>query len=240
MTMLASFFRYVSFALMMIGSFAGCIGSTTYRSHAFVPLLRHYRVRYENGAESARRILPSSWSSSEDASTETISVAFDLDGDRDADIRGETPRQDLHYVHESGAVLFASTIPMGPRRARQPLAAIAHQLANGRFGRDFLASLGSLEVLQITSEYDARVGNAPAYCITFERAARNESRSELITIVLVRPHGLLWRDEGIANTENGAPMVITLVYRAPANVHAQLRGDFDALLDRLDVRPEVN
>ncbi len=222
--------RYVIASLMLVG----CIGSTTYRSHAFVPLLRHYRVRYD----SAHRILPSGWSSSENARPETVSVAFDLDGDRDADVRGEALRLDLHYVHEDGAEIFAATIPMGPRRARQPLARVAHQLSNGRFGHDFLMELGEREVLRVTSEYDTRVGNAPAYCITFERTARSEN--ELVTVVLVRPHRLLWRDEGLANTDDGAPMLIALVYRAPMRVHAQLSRDFDALLDRLDVRPEEN
>jgi hypothetical protein len=240
---------------------SGCIASETYRARAFVPQLRHYRVRYVAGGDSARRVLPEGWSvagyrvdgqgrPTEPFRTaeETVAIGVDLDGDRRSDVRGVAPRYDLRYEHDDdGAVLAASTVPMDPRHARRSLAILAHALLDGAFGEGFVTRGRDQErayVTRLIDEQEARVGGAPAYSLTFELApvvpgeGPAYGRGETMTVVIVRPGTLRWREHGVAGTGDGVPMLIVLTYSARSERYALHRADFDALLDRLDVRPD--
>lgn len=252
-----------SFVVLVALGASGCIASETYREHAFVPALRHYRVRYEPGGADARRVLPEAWSVDGyrvdgegrptrpfDSPTAMVGVGIDLDGDHRVDLRGRTPRFDLHYQHdEDGAELSASTLPLEPRLARRSLPVLAHQLLDGAFGEGFIQGVGGsgrtrAYVTRIVDEQEAQVGGAPAYSLTFEVAQLVPGegpafgRGETMTIVMVRPGALRWREGGLASTSSGVPMLILLMYSARSDRYALHRGDFDALLDRLDVRPD--
>lgn len=259
----AQFVLVGSFAALVALVSSGCIASETYRPRAFVPELRHYRVRYEEGGVDARRVLPEGWSIEGyrvdgegrptrpfDSPTATVGVGIDLDGDHRVDLRGRAPRFDLHYQHdEDGAELSASTLPLEPRLARRSLPILAHQLLDGAFGEGFVQGVGDsgrtrAYVTRIVDEQEVQVGGAPAYSLTFELAqvvpgeGPAFGRGETMTIVMVRPGALRWREGGLASTTSGVPMLIVLTYSARSDRYALHRGDFDALLDRLDVRPD--
>lgn len=242
---------------------AGCGGSDFYRARAFVPAPRHYRVRYLEGEEDARRVLPASWAvrgfrvdgagrpgDPNMPAGSGVTIAIDVDGDGDPDVRGETPRFDLHYeADEDGAELWATTVPLSPRLGRRSLAILARELVEGVFGAGFVTFRdGRARAYEtvIVDETEARVGGAPAYVITFQIAQvpvagsrATVSDGEMVTLVLVRPGRLLWRPGALASTGDGVPMLIVLGLDARADRHALHRPALDALLDRLDVRPDA-
>lgn len=252
--------RLALLGLLALAS-TGCIASETYRGRAFVPPPRHYRVRYLSGEEDARRVLPEAWrvrgyrvdgegrpTRPFDARDEQVRVALDLDGDTRPDLRGRAPRYDLRYEHaEDGAEISASTFPIEPRLGGRSLAILAHGIVDGAFGRGFVEldahqRAHAYETRHV-DEYEAVIGGAPAHLLTFEIAEVVPGRGPAwgggttATLVLVRPGELRWRPDARASRD-GAPMVIVLLYIARSDRYALHRGDFDALLDRLDVRPD--
>lgn len=247
-------------AVLALLVLSGCIASETYRAHAFVPGPRHYRVRYLPGEENARRVLPEGWrvqghrvdgegrpTRPFDRGDHLLHVALDTDGDGRPDLRGRAPRFDLSYEHEEdGAHISASTIPVEPRRGRRSLAILAHDLIDGVFGRGFVEldhqqRAHAFETRHV-DEYEAVIGGAPAHLVTLEIAEVVPGRGTAwgsgttVTLVLVRPEPWRWRPEGLASRD-GAPMLVLLLYTARSDRYALHRADFDALLDRLDVRP---
>lgn len=248
-------------AVLVLASLTGCMASETFRGAAFVPGPRHYRVRYLPGEEDLRRVLPGDWSivnyrtDGEGRPTEAFSaprdlvrVALDSNGDREVDVRGTTPRFDLHFQHdEDGATLSVITVPIEPRLSRRSLAVFAHGLVNGVFGEGFVEWDGDRArayQTRIVEEQEATVGGAPAYLLTFEVAqvVPGEGpvfgRGETVTIVLVRPGELGWRGDSVASTGSGVPMLLIAMLGAPSTRYELHRPDFESLLHRLDVRPD--
>lgn len=247
--------------LAATGTLTGCISSDVYRPHAFVPALRHYRVRYADGGAADRRLLPAGWrvlgyrvdgegrpTFRHDGFEAWTNVGIDRDGDGHSDLRGRAPAYDLRYEHEDdGATIDAITIPLPPREARRSLGIVAHRLLDGVFGRGFVVHRGGDRshafATRVVDENEAIVGGAPAYLLTFEvaevvpGAGPVHGRGETLTVVVVRPGRLEWRLEGHATTSGGVPMILVLVYAARSERYALHRADFDALLDRLDVHP---
>ncbi|UJR83850.1 hypothetical protein [Sandaracinus amylolyticus] len=237
----------------------GCVASETYRGRAFVPAPRHYRVRYVEGEHDARRILPEGWRVRDhrvdgegrptrpfDAREDRIRIALDVDGDREVDLRGTAPRYDLLYEHdEDGSEIAAITLPVDARIGRRSLATLAHALLDGVFGEGFVDWSGDRArayELRIVDESQAQVGGVDAHVVTFELAQSLPGRGvawgrgTTTTMVLVRPP-LRWKPDARAS-EDGAPMLVVLFYESRSESYALHRADFDAMLDRLDVRPE--
>ena len=236
----------------------GCAGSEIFRPQAFVPLPRHYRVRYLDAG--LRRAMPDAWIPLgyrvDGDGRPTVptadplrweQLAIDTDGDRTADIRGRVPRYDLQYEHEEdGAEVWVSTIPVEPRRGRRSLSVLAHQLVEGLFGAGFVAHLGGSRTAafqtSIVDETPAQVGGAPAHVITFSIApvdlggAVARQAGETTTIVLIRPPRQ-WRGEELASPAGGLPMLILVGLSARTDRYALHRPALDSLLDRIDVRP---
>lgn len=250
-------------ALLVTTSAIGCVRSETYRPHAFVPIARHYRVRYLRSEESDARVLPEGWTvrgyrlDDRGRPTAPIArpgalerVAIDVDEDSRPDVRGEVPRYDLRYEHdEDGAEIWASTIPMPPRLARRSIGILARNLIDGVYGQGFVAWDRSRSEVRareyettILDEQEVLVGGAPGYLVTFEIAqvvsGRRASIGETCTIVLVRPGRLGWSPDGRAR-EGGLPMLVLVGYASRSDRYAIHRPELDAFLDRLDVRPDA-
>ncbi len=249
-------------SVLLASTFAGCAASEVYRDHAFVPLARHYRVRYVRGEEPSRRVLPPGWrvldyrvdgrgrpTTAFDRRSDRVLVAIDSDGDERPDLRGETARFDLHYEHEEdGSELAISTVPVGPRLARRSLEVLAHELVEGSLGAGFVEwrrDRAHVFATRVADERAARVGGAPAYLMTLEVAEVIPGRGpafgngRMVTMVLVRPGELGWRPGSIARPHEGAGMLVLVTYSARSDRFELHRRDVDALLDRLDVRPDA-
>jgi hypothetical protein len=230
--------------------FAGCGGSPWFRPHAFVPPLRHYRVRYDEPA--SRTVLPSTWrvlnfrgGVIDDDAAWIARVTVDEGG---GPRRVLVPTFDLYAEHErDGTVIFAMTLPLPPEQDRRDLSILADDFASGALGEGGLSVVRTrrgemteeqLAVTRTIERSTARVGGAEGYFVSVERGVVGSGRSVILTFILVRPHRWRFRHEGLTSTTSGAPMVIVFGYLARSDRYPDHLADFEAMLHRIDVRPE--
>jgi hypothetical protein len=226
-----------------------CVGSHWMRGHAFVPPMRHYRIRYDDDAH--RAVLPRGWRVvNHDGAGVRLGDAW---WSRDAvEVSAGTshlvprPRFDLYAERDDdGAILFVRTIPVPFRIGARPLADFAHHfvLRARDEGLTFVDGARTVRpgAATIQSESPAEVGGVEAYAITVDAsvaaAARHES-PRTVALVLFRPGAWRWRESGLATAE-GAPMLVVAGYAASPDDYDAHVADFHALLGRLDVRPDA-
>jgi hypothetical protein len=235
--------RTAALSVLVLASVAGCIRSETYRPHAFVPEPRHYRVRYLRGEEDAARMLPEGWlargyhldeegrptSRLDDA---RVGIDSDGDGTRDTNV----PRFDMRYAHEEdGAEIWSSTIPLPPREARRSTRALVHRLIDAAYASE-LVRWDPADRPTVVDERPVIVGGAEGHRVTFEIRAPRRSRT--FTLVALRPGQLGWVEGGLARPD-GRPMLVVIGYAARPRRHALHLPELEALLDRIDVRPDA-
>lgn len=235
----------LAFALVLAPA---CVGSRWMRGHAFVPPLRHYRVRYAD--PSHHDVLGAGWRvlNHDGAGVRQSSPWW---SDEWVELGGSTSQQrvampsfDLYAEHDDdGAVLSLRTVPLSSRRARRPLEALAHALVTYGLGENVRLVEDPVHPVEVVSsevvdEAPASVGGADAYWLTARVAVTGArtGRTELVSCVLVRPGAWRWRASGVADHE-GVPMLVIATYRARADRHARHLADFTSMLSRLDVRP---
>lgn len=229
---------------------SGCGGSLYFRPHAFVPPLRHYRIRYDDAE--TRRVLPAAWrvlnlrNGRIDARSEYVDQIWVDEG------RG--PRQlvvplfDVYAEHErDGSAIFAMTLPMPLEHDRRELQILARDFASGAFGGAGLSLVRTrrggtteehLEVTRTLEDSPARVGGAEGHYLSVERGAVGSGSSVILTFVLVRPHRWRWHHGGLTSTSGGAPMVLLFGYLATSERYLDHLDEFEGLLHRIDVRPD--
>lgn len=239
----------VLLVLLVVGTL-GCGGSAYFRPQAFVPPLRHYRVRYLEA--DARRVLDAEWqilnfrggSIPEGRGWTTRRTIDEGSGPRTRVI----PVFDLFAEHaRDGAAIFAMTIPLERTMGRRELAIVAHDFVDELVGSALSvvrrtrgdATEERLVASRVMEETPARVGGAEAYLLTIERAQVGAvtGSSQIFTFVLIRPPRL-FRSSGVADARHGAPMLILVGLESRADRYDLHRPEFDGLLSRLDVRPE--
>jgi hypothetical protein len=228
---------------------AGCTGSPYFRPHAFVPPLRHYRVRYDDPA--AQRVLAPGWQvlNFRDG---RVAPGGHWTTTRSVDEgRGPRPRTiplfDLFAEHErDGAALFVMTVPLELTMGRRDLRIVAHEFIDELAGSAVAvvrrvrggSTEESLVASRLVEDTVAEVGGAEAYLVTLERRIVGSSSvvaQRTMTFVLIRPHRR-WRASGVAE-DDGAPMLVMVGLESPSERYDAHRGDLDSLLGRLDVRP---
>lgn len=234
---------------VLLAMIAGCGGSEWFRPHAFVPPLRHYRIRYSDVAD--QRLLGPEWQVLNFRNGH-IPYTSDWMTARTVD-EGGGPRRRLIPIfdfvaeHErDGAALFVMTVPLEPTMARRDLRIIAHDFVDELVGSAVAVVRrsrgGSSEERVVTShmleDTAAEVGGAEAYLVTLERdvvGSSSATSSRTLTFALIRPPRR-WRASGLAD-DHGAPMVVFVGLESATERYASHRGDLDAVLGRLDVRP---
>jgi hypothetical protein len=229
---------------------AGCGASPYFRPHAFVPPLRHYRVRYLDAA--TQHVLAPEWQIlnfdrgriPETRTWMTRRVIDEGGGPR----RVNLPVFDLLAEHErDGASLFLMTVPLESTMGRRELSIVAHDFVDELLGSALSVVRRTrgdtteehLVASRVLEDQAAEVGGAEAHLMTVERAqvGAASGSNQLFTFVLVRPPRR-WRSSGVADASHGAPMLILAGLESRADRYDSHRPDFDQLLDRLDVRPE--
>lgn len=240
--------RALALVLAILALGAGCTGSHWLRPHAFVPPLRHYRIRYADLEE--RRVLPAAWTLINHSDRDIFHGGEWTVRGRLASGRAiERPTFDLFAEHgEDGTAIWVQTVPLGERLGRRSLDVLAHRVVTEGLGEGLIAiaaERGTHQETQVVSsqivdEGSAEVGAVPAYVVTVQLSVVGSARAggaTLLTLVLFRPRDLAWRRSGIADA-NGEPMVVMAGFEVTRERYDQHRPVFDAMLSRLDVRPE--
>lgn len=241
--------RALALVLALAALAGGCTGSHWLRPHAFVPPLRHYRIRYVDVAE--RAVVPNGWTLVNHTPADVLHGREWTVREPSPDGRGriERPMFDLFAEHgEDGTAIWVQTLPVGERLGRRSLEVLAHQVVTDGLGEGLIAIAADrgghreTQVVssQIVDEGEAEVGGVPAYLVTVQLSVVGSARAGgamLLTLVLFRPRDLAWRASGVADT-NGQPMIVMAGFEVTADRYERHRPVFDALLSRLDVRPE--
>ena len=235
-------------ALALLLAFAaGCTGSHWLRPQAFVPPLRHYRIRYADVER--RAVLPIGWTLLNHSDDDIHHSAGWTVQDRSSGHAISRPSFDLFAEHgEDGTAIWVRTVPLTARLGRRSLEALAHTMVSDGLGEGLIAMSADrgnhteTQVVssQIVDEGDAEVSGVPAYLATVRLSTVGSARAAgdlLITFVLFHPGSLAWRASGIADP-NGQPMVVIAGFEVTADRYEQHRPTFEAMLARLDVRPE--
>jgi len=250
MRSLARRFALATLACIAIACVAGCNGAAYFRPHAFVPPMRHYRLRYAE--PSARAVLGPDWNILNFRGEEirqTPDWVTHARIDEGAGPRARAiPTFDLFAEHaHDGSVLFVMTVPLAPTMARRDLRIVAHEFIDELTGSAIAvvrrvrgdSSEERLVASRVIEDTEAVVGGADAYLFTLSRGvvgSASVTSSHLSTFVLLRPHRR-FRGGGLADLEDGAPMLLLIALDAVAERYDARRPELDALLDRLDVRP---
>lgn len=236
--------------MLALGLLTGCNGSAYFRPQAFVPPMRHYRVRYAEA--STRDVLGADWNLLNFRDGQIRQTPDWVSHARIDEGGGPRPRAiptfDLFAEHaRDGSVIFVMTVPLAPTMARRDLRIVAHDFIDELTGSAVAvvrrvrgdSSEERLIASQIIEDTEAEVGGADAYLVTLVRGvvgSASATASRVSTFVLVRPHRR-FRADGVAELERGAPMLVLIALDAAAERYDARRPELDALLDRMDVRP---
>lgn len=112
----------VTLAILALGVLSGCNGSAYFRPHAFVPPMRHYRVRYAE--PSTRAVLGADWNllnfhGHDIRRTPDWVSHAQVDEGGGARARA-IPTFDLFAEHaRDGSVILVMTVPVAPNMARR-------------------------------------------------------------------------------------------------------------------------
>jgi hypothetical protein len=240
----------IALASIALASIAGCNGSAYFRPHAFVPPMRHYRVRYAE--PSAHDVLGPEWNLLNFRDGQMRQTPDWVTHARVDEGSGERPQSfptfDLFAEHaRDGSVIFVMTVPLGPSMERRDLRIVAHDFIDELTGSAIAvvrrvrgdASEERLIASRVIEDTEAEVGGADAYLFTLSRGvvgSASVTALRVSTFVLVRPHRH-FRGSGLADPERGAPMLLLIALDAAAERYDARRPELDAMLDRLDVRP---
>ncbi len=236
-------------AILALVVLSACNGSAYFRPHAFVPPMRHYRVRYSD--PSAREVLSADWNLLNFRRGELLRTPDWVTRANVDEGRGPRPRViptfDLFAEHaRDGSVIFVMTAPLGPNMARRDLRIVAHDFIDELTGSALAvvrrvradASEERLIASHVLEDTVAEVGGAEAYLVTLSRGvvgSASVTAQRITTFVIVRPHRF-FRSSGLADPEQGAPMLLLIALDAAAERYDARRPELDSLLDRLDVR----
>jgi hypothetical protein len=239
-----------AFALVLaVSLLGGCTGSHWLRPQAFVPPLRHYRIRYADAER--RAVLPDGWTLVNHSQGDILHGPEWTTRQRSPNGHGtiERPTFDLFAQNaRDGTAIWVQTIPLSVRLGARSLEVLAHQVVTDGLGERLIAiraERGTHRETQVVSsqivdEGEAEVSGVPAYLVTIQLSVVGSARAGgaiLLTLVLFRPRDLGWRASRVADT-SGQPMVVMAGFEVTRDRYDAHRPVFDAMLSRLDVRPE--